>query len=257
MFTITLILTSALVLTTTAIPTLSCPFPVGAADVRVRLPPSLSLNPNLSWLAPPPEWYFKPWDMIYSSNSLSLAFRNLQYDPTAIDPTKPAGQVNDLSSFQFPGNDTVYTTYGIDTPDTRQGYAAVLHYEGTGILAGAISEYSIMAWGCDTNSNAYYVPYSTETALTATPAAIDIFSTSDKGPDSGTVTALMTALKSIQSPKIQPLVATLTKMTQDGARNGKPRVVSGLSIVKNNSAADYMCPGRRTPAIISARLTRI
>jgi hypothetical protein len=240
MYPTTLLLISTFVLTTTAISTLRCPLPVGAKGVRVRLPPSLSLSPDLPWPAPPPEWYFKPWDMIYSSNSQSLASRNLQYDPTAIDLAKPAGQVNDLSSFQFPGNDTIYTSYGIDTPDKRQGHAAVLHYEGSGILTGATSEYSIMAWGCDANNNPYYVPYSTGAALTATPESIDIFSTSDKGPDSGTVIALMTALKSLQSPKIQLLVATLTKMTQDGARNGKPRVVSDSALVKHDSAADYV-----------------
>ncbi|WP_218968304.1 hypothetical protein, partial [Klebsiella pneumoniae] len=117
--------------------------------------------------------------MIYASNSQYLGFRNLQYDPTAIDPANPAGQVNDLTSFQVPGNDTIYTTYGVDTPDPRPGFSAVLDYAGTGILTGATSEYSIMAWGCDNTGTPYYVSYSSETALTATPAGIDIFSTND------------------------------------------------------------------------------
>ena len=215
----------ALALTTTARPASICPHKVGPQGVSARLPPSLSLNPpSPRWSAPPVGWYFKPWNMIYASNPQYLAFRNLQYDPTALDPANPSGQVNDLTSFQLPANDTVYTSYGIDTPNPR--FDAVLEYEGTGILAGATSEYSVMAWGCDTAGTPYYVSYSSETALTATPAGIDIMSTSDKGPDGATVDALIAALKTLTNPKIRALVDALTKMTQDGARNGKPRVVS-------------------------------
>jgi len=226
LFATTLLLYSTLALTTPAVPTLSCPRPIGAQGVRVRTPPSLSLNPSLSWVNPPTGWYFKPWDLIYASNPQYLGFCNLQYDPTVIDHTKPGGQVNDLTSFQLPGNETIITTYGVDTPDPRPGFTAILQYAGTSILTGATSEYSIMAWGCDASNTPYYATYSSESALTATPAGIDIFSTSDKGPDSATVNALITAIKALPSPRIKALAATLTRMTQDGARCGKPRVVS-------------------------------
>ena len=112
----------------------------------------------------------------------------------------------------------------IDTPNPR--FDAVPEYEGTGILAGATSEYSVMAWGCDNVGTEYYVSYSSETALTATPAGIDIMSTSDRGPDGATIDALIAALKTLTNLKIRALVDALTKMTQDGDRNGKPRVVS-------------------------------
>lgn len=220
------LLGNALALTAFATPTSTCPPSTGAKGVQVRLPPFMSSNPSIPWVPPPTGWYFKPWNMIYASSPQFLAFRNFQSDPTAIDSTKPAGKVNDLTSFQLPGNDTVYTSYGVDTPDPRPKFTAVLQYAGTGILTGATSEYSIMAWGCDASKTPYYASYSTESASTGTPAGIDILSTNDKGPDDATVDAIITAMKALPSPEIQTLAAALTEMTQDGGRDGKPRVVS-------------------------------
>lgn len=228
-----LLLGSALVSVTMTTPIADCPHQIGASGVRVRLPPALSLNPSLSWAAPPTGWYFKPWNMINASNAQYLAFRNLQYDPTTVDKTHPGGQVNDLTSFQAPGNDTIYTSYGVDIPDPRSGFTAVLQYAGTGVLTGATGEYSLMAWGCDALKQPYYASYSTETEFSNTPAGIDIMSTCDKGPDSATVNALITAMKALPNPKIKAFATALTKMTQDGGRNGYPRMVSafGNSIV--------------------------
>ena len=164
--------------------------------------------------------------MIYASNPQYAAFRNLQYDPTPINPAYPAGQVNDLTTFQLPGNDTIYTSYGIDTPNPRS--SAVLEYAGTGILEGATSEYSLLAWGCDIEGIPYYVSYSSATKLTNTPAGIDIMSTSDKGLDDATVDAVVQGLKNLCNKEVLDLVGALTKMIQDGARDGLPRVILPL-----------------------------
>ncbi|KAH7089127.1 hypothetical protein FB567DRAFT_325255 [Paraphoma chrysanthemicola] len=204
---------------------LTCPPDHGPEGVRVRLPPAFDgSGHHTSWVAPPPSWYFKPWSMIYASNLQYAAFRNFQYDPTTIDASEPSGLVNDLTSFQLPGNDTIYTTYGVDTPHTT--YPAVLIYAGTGILEGATSEYSMLAWGCDARGQPYYASYSTAVELSSTPAGIDIMSTSNSGPDEATFEALVKALNNLRNEEIRGLVATLTKMTQDGGRNGHPRVVS-------------------------------
>jgi hypothetical protein len=219
------LLASTLSLTVTATPLSTCPSQIGAQGVQVRLPPALSVNPpSPPWIAPPTGWYFKLWSMDYASNTQYTAFRNLQYDPTPIDPAKPTGKVNDLTSFQLPGNDTIYTSYGIDTPSSRPGWSAVLDYAGTGILAGGTSQYSLLAWGCDSTQTPYYASYSSAAEATNTPAGIDIFSTSDKGVDGATLAALVKALKSLPNKEIQGLMATLTKTVQDGGRNGKPRV---------------------------------
>jgi hypothetical protein len=137
--------------------------------------------------------------------------------------------VHDLTSFQL--NDTLYTSYGIDTPNTRPGWPAVLEYAGTDILEGATGEYSLLAWGCEGSSTPYYASYSSATVDTNTPAGIDIMSTSDKGPDVATLAALVKALKGLNNKEIQGLVGGLVKMNQDGARNGQPRVSVLLSSI--------------------------
>lgn len=90
--------------------------------------------------------------MIFASNAQYFKLRNLQYDPTAIDPSNPKGAINDLFSFQVPGTNTIFTSYGIDTPDPRPGFKAVLQYAGIGIIAGATGEFSMVAWGCDASN---------------------------------------------------------------------------------------------------------
>jgi hypothetical protein len=219
------VLVSTLTVYVHATPTSTCPTTLGPQGVHVRLPPSLSLNPpSPPWPAPPTGWSFKLWSMIYASNPQYTALRNLQYDPSPIDPSKPTGQVNDLTSFQTPGNDTVYTSYGIDTPSTRPGWSAVLDYVGTGILANATSQYTILAWGCDSTGTPYYASYSSAAAASQTPAGIDVFSTSDKGLDQATVDALFTALKQLPNEDVQSLLRGMTRTVQDGGREGKPRV---------------------------------
>lgn len=223
----------ALVATTSASPTSPhsshstsdyCPKPLGAPGVKLRLPPSMNNGKTpVYWKPPPVGWYSRLWHMIYASNPQYTAFRNFQYDSLPLNPADPAGPVNDLSSFQLPGNSTIYTSYGVDTPHPT--LPAVLEYEGTGILAGATSEYSGLTWGCDKNGVPYYASYSTATEQTSTPAGIDILSASDLGPDQKTVDAIINGLKKLPNQEIKDLAATMTKMVQDGSRRGLPRVV--------------------------------
>jgi hypothetical protein len=160
--------------------------------------------------------------MILASNAQYAAFRNLQYDPTAVDPSNPTGLVEDLFSFQLFGNDSIVTTYGIDTPHPY--FPNVLEYAATGVITGATSKYSMIAWGCDARGIPYYASYSTATELTSTPAGIDLMSTSDQGPDQDTIDAVVSALKKLGSKEITALVEGLTRMVQDGGRKGMPRV---------------------------------
>jgi hypothetical protein len=164
--------------------------------------------------------------MIYASNPQYSTLRNLQYDPTPVDPSNPTGQVNDLTSFQSPGSDTIYTSYGIDTPSTQPGWSGVLDYVGTGILADATSQYSLLAWGCDSTGTPYYASYSSVTAVSKTPAGIDVFSTSDKGLDQATADTLLAALKDLPNEEIRGLVRGLMRTVQDGGRDGKQSVSS-------------------------------
>lgn len=170
--------------------------------------------------------------MVYATNPQYFAFRNFQYDPTPLNPKRPAGQDNDLSSFQLPGNSTVYTSYGVDTPDPW--YSAVLGYAGTGILQGATSTYALLAWGCDTSGVPYYASYSTAANASKTPAGIDIMSIDVKGPDAATVQAVIDGLKSLPDKEIQELGASLKKTTQDGGRGHLGRVTTCDEYCKSN-----------------------
>ncbi|KAH9876170.1 hypothetical protein J1614_004049 [Plenodomus biglobosus] len=208
---------------TTTITLSSCPPTLGAKGVQVRLPPSLDPNPTQSkWHAPPPTWYFKPWHMIYASNRQYTAFRNLQYEPSPINPGLPSSHINDLFSFQLPGHPTIYTTYGVDTPHPE--FPGVLQYNATGVLAGATSEYSLLAWGCDDSAVPYYASYSSATRETRTPAGIDVMSVSVGGPDAGTLAAVVGALAGLGSGEVRELVGGLQRMIWDGEREGMGKV---------------------------------
>ncbi|KAI4931242.1 hypothetical protein J4E85_003832 [Alternaria conjuncta] len=202
-----------------------CPRKVGAEGVRVRIPPTFNTTDyahhGRSWQPPPVGFYFQPWSMILASNPQYAAMRNVQYDPTPIDPSEPTGLVNDLFSFQFPGNDTIITTYGVDTP--HPSLPAVLDFAGTGILVGATCQYSILVWGCDANRVPYYASYSTAVEFTQTPPGIDLMSTSDQGPDQETIDAVLKALKKLGNEEITKYVVALERMVQDGGRRGMPR----------------------------------
>jgi hypothetical protein len=173
--------------------------------------------------------------MILASNAQYAAFRNLQYDPTPVDDDDtcdPCGLVEDLFSFQLPGNDSIITTYGIDTPHPY--FPNVLEYAATGVIVGATSEYSMIAWGCDAKGVPYYASYSTATELTSTPAGIDLMSISDDGPDQETIDAVVKALKRLGNEEITGLVESLTRMVQDGGRRGMPRVSWRLVVMEQD-----------------------
>jgi hypothetical protein len=160
--------------------------------------------------------------MVYASNPANLALRNFQYDPTPVDASEPFGPVNDLGSFQVPNNATVYTTYGVDTPNGT--WPAVYDYAGTGIIEGATSEYSVLAWGCDEDKLPYYVNYATATELTKTPAGIDIMSTSETGMDQKTLNEILSKLKALGNQEIADMAEGMKPMTNDGGRKGMPRI---------------------------------
>jgi hypothetical protein len=224
----------------------------GAQAVSVRKLPSITiphLNYDLAypsglppafdggvtsekWQSFPTGFYFQPWYMVYASNPANLALRNFQYDPTPVDSSNPTGLVNDLGSFQVPNNATVYTTYGVDTPNNT--YPAVFHYEGTGILEGATSEYSVLAWGCDAAELPYYVNYATVTELTKTPAGIDIMSTRETGMDQATLDMLVRKLKALGNKEIADMADGLQRMKNDGGRNGMPRITTCDDKCKSN-----------------------
>jgi hypothetical protein len=142
------------------------------------------------------------------------------------------GSLNDLSSFQMPGNDTVYTSYGVATPNPD--YIAVYDYRGTGILENATSQYSWLGWGCDGRGKHYYVSYSTASAASGTPASIDILSVVDVGLDEETKARVVEVLKQSRSEEIRKIADTFVPNVQDGARRSKNRITRCDDECKSN-----------------------
>lgn len=100
----------------------------------------------------------------------------------------------------------------------------MLQYNATGVLAGATSEYSLLAWGCDDSAVPYYASYSSATHETQTPAGIDVMSVSVGGPDAGTLAAVVGALAGLGSGEVRRLVGRLQRMVWDGEREGMGKV---------------------------------
>jgi len=149
-----------------------------------------------------------------------------------VSPYDLNGPINDLSSFQIPGNDTVYTSYGVATPNNI--YVAVLEYRGTGILENATSEYSWLGWGCDGNGNDYYVSYSTAAEASGTPAGIDVMSVVDTGLDGATKEKVVDVLKQSASETIRNIAGKFVTNIQDGGRRSLGRITECDDECKTN-----------------------
>lgn len=213
---------------------ISCPAIKGWQGVDVRLPPWKNSEPReASWIDPPVGWYFQPWYLIWSSNTQYKGIRNFESDPNPVDPSQPTGQVDDLASFQVQDNDTVYTMYGLDTPD--QQYSGTWHYASTGVLTGAGSTFAILAWGCDAAGKAYYASFSTASESTRTPVSLDIMSLNKNGADLETTQTLLKTLASVQDQEIQQATVALQKIPQDGGRDSMDRITTCDKACKSNA----------------------
>lgn len=190
-----------------------------SSHVSVRLPPTLDDGASTAnWKTLPVGWDFGYWYQTNSSSSNSFQ-RNLQYSTLPIDAKKPAGPRSELSSFQITGNETVFTTYGVDTPDA---YPSVYNFTGTGILANATDFLEILAWGEDCRGNGYRISYSTLTAFTKTPASLDVLSRSKLGPDNTTLNKIRHALIAFGNQDITKLANAMVPALQDSGRDGQP-----------------------------------
>jgi len=150
-----------------------------------------------------------------------------------MDPGDLGGAINDLSSFQIPGSDKIYTSYGVAYPHPH--WPGVLDYVGTGLLENATSQYSWLAWGCDLDGNSYYVSYSSPAEASGTPAGIDLMSVTDIGPEQATVDKVFDELKKLGNEEITRLASAMIRNIQDGARDGLPRVTTCDAECKTNN----------------------
>lgn len=201
--------------------------------MELRDPPIFAdATPDPSWTPPPTGWIFKPWYQVLTSNTQVAQLRNFQWDPSPVTSPDPNGPINDLSTFQIPGNDTVFTSYGVAAPNTS--YISVLEYRGTGILENATSQYSWLAWGCDGFGESYYLSYATAAPTTDTPAGIDFMSTSEYGLDESTKNKLVEVLRQSKSEQVRQIAESFVPNIQDGGRRGMPRITECDDECKTN-----------------------
>ncbi|KAK3377637.1 hypothetical protein B0H63DRAFT_382525, partial [Podospora didyma] len=187
--------------------------------ISVRLPPVIDNGASTAgWSIPPVGSDFGYWYQTFSSSPSGFQ-RNLQYSTHPLNPSNPVGQRTDLSSFQIVGNDTVYTSYGVDTP-LAPAFPAVYNYTGSGILSQATDILSVLAWGTDCNGIGYRVSHSTFTPFTGTPASVDVLSRSKLGPDATTLANIKAALVALGNSGITALVNAMVAAAQDSGRDG-------------------------------------
>lgn len=198
--------------------------------VSVRLPPTFGTDPE-DWEAPPVGWDFGYWYQTNSSTANEF-MRNLQYYTGPIDDDAPTGLRDDLASFQVTGNDTVLTSYGVDTPSTTT--PAVYTYAGTGILTGATDSLEIIAWGYDCHNVGYRVSFSSYTAYTNTPASIDFLSRTKAGPSSNVLSQIKSALIAFGNANVTALAEKIGPGVQDDGRDGMPPVDECDAYCKSN-----------------------
>lgn len=201
-----------------------------SSPVSVRLPPTLSNGHGSNWKNMPLGWDFGYW---YQTNSSSAnAFqRNLQYSTLPIIADQPQGARSDLSSFQLVTNDTVYTSYGVDTPAAIPG---VYRYQGTGILKDATDLLEILAWGVDCDGVGYRISYSTETAATKTPASLDVLSRKKSGVDATTLKKIQSALVALGNGDVTALANKIAAAIQDNGRDGMAPIQECDDYCKSN-----------------------
>lgn len=202
----------------------SLPWPPDCAmtPISVRLPPTFGIDPP-NWKSPQPDDRFYSLGYWYQTNSSSAdsIMRNLEYSTEPIDPGNPKGPRTDLASFQVAGNDTVFTSYGVDTPKSTP---ATFTYAGTGILDGATDSLEILAWGSDCYGTPYRVTYSSYTEFTQTPASIDVLSRAPRGPDSAILGQILRQLVAFGNDDVTALAQAIGPSPYDGKRKGSPPV---------------------------------
>lgn len=219
------------------------PDPCPSRKVEVRLPPTINPDPKsyLSWVSPPPGWFYGNWAITYSSQPSYLTLQNFQYDASPVFPQSAEipGQNNDLTSFQVPNSSTIYTAYGIDTPrrSTQESLGPewdhVYDFAGTGAIAAVNNTWELLAWGYDTCGVGYMVIYETAVAANDSPSSLDIESRLDVGPSHETLVEIYEQLRGLGSEELTNLVEETVQLVQNGDRRGLGPVSCDAACINN------------------------
>lgn len=151
------------------------------------------------------------------------------------------GQYHDLTTYQNindTGHSFVYTAYGVDIPIT--GLDSATNFHGTGALSVVETNFAILAWGCDSNGDDYFLNWQSagNNASSFLPNEIDIVSQSKTGPTETTFQELQKALIALNDPLITPaLVESLTRIKHDNGLDGIAPVPAGWTVIQNSGSS--------------------
>lgn len=218
--------------------------------IRVRTPPIIIDNEgeltqtDNCWEAPPYAWNFGHWFVSYTSFPAYLNLWNFEND---IYPQFPTTETEadqranlDLTSYNFPptGNSTIdnhiYTALGLDIPAPQYG-SAVVNFSGQGDWH--LTNYLMfLAWGYDTEGEAYTVQYETPVEVGG-DGDISVISRKQGGPSQATTQAIFKALNKTfaheQRGNLSTYAQNLQPTKRDARRNGEGLVPCDAACMGN------------------------
>ncbi len=211
--------------------------------VQVRLPPTINPSPKsfLSWVPPPPGWFYGNWAITLTSQPTYLPLKNFQYDAYPLFPQslETPGQNVDLTSYQVGNSTTILTAYGIDTPRRSTNktlgleWDQVYDFAATGAIQAVNNTWELLAWGYDTCGVGYMVIYETPVVASGAPAGLDIEARSDVGPSHQTLRDIFEALRGLGNAELTSLVGQIVPLVKNGARRGMSPVVCDAACLNN------------------------
>ena len=139
----------------------------------------------------------------------------------------------DLFSFQTANSSDLLTVYAVDSPLPQVG-PYVFSMNQTDPEGSATDIYDWIAWGHDTNGDAFAVLY--VTAVTGTASAgpeLDFISRVDGGPSSETLGAVLQCVQALGNSQLSSLANGEFNTPNDGRRVGQPPASCDEACVQN------------------------
>jgi hypothetical protein len=130
--------------------------------------------------------------------------------------------LNDLTTFEVPGQSTIFGIYGVDTP-TSLGSSLVrdsYSFQPTGPLALGANSWEVIGWGYDEAGVPWAALFETAANVPGQTEALDIISRRASGPSRTTLKMLYNAINGLKNADLAGLLKSVKKLTQNGGRDG-------------------------------------
>lgn len=193
-----------------------CPI---SSSVNVRGAPTLDpAYANDSWTPPPPGWIFGTWSLAYSSSQSE--FYNQRYDiypRLPMDGSEPLTQWTEIIAFDTANTSFPTITINADAdflPDLPDYSLNFTVSSGGQFFFGFL--YDIIAWGYDTNGDAFYVGTQLEGfGLRQDPPSMALTSRVLGGPSECTVEEVRSSIIALGDPVLSAQARNLTRTLYD------------------------------------------